>query len=74
VNNPQRSLTRAEVLQLAPPRPARDSGRSVDVTISRLRRKIERNARKPALIKTVRNKGYFFTAAIPGAVSKTLSP
>ena len=66
VKNPLRSLSRAEVLQLAPPRVARDSGRSVDVIVSRLRRKIERDPREPVLIKTVRDEGYLFAAIVHG--------
>jgi len=64
VNNPMRSLSRSEVLRLAPPRSVRDSGRSVDVTVSRLRRKIERDPRQPTLIRTVRDEGYVFVAAV----------
>lgn len=62
--NPLRLLTRAEVIQLSPRRGARDSGRSVDVTVSRLRRKIEMNPREPVLIKTVRDTGYVFAVAV----------
>ena len=32
--------------------------------ISRLRQKIELDAKKPALIKTIRNGGYMFTARV----------
>ena len=64
VKNPLRSLTRFEVIQLLPRRSARDSGRSVDVTLSRLRRKIEVNPRDPMLIKTVRDRGYVLAVAV----------
>lgn len=67
VKNPHRSLSRSEVIRLAPPRAVRDSGRSVDVTISRLRRKIERDPREPVIIKTVRDQGYLFAAYVHGA-------
>lgn len=40
--------------------------RSIDTTVSRLRRKIERDAAAPAYIKTVRGAGYRFTGAISG--------
>ena len=72
VNNPMRPLTRAEVLRLAPPRAARDSGRSVDVTVSRLRRKIERDPREPALIKTIRDEGYAFVAPVTATPPDTI--
>jgi len=38
--------------------------RRIDVQISRLRQKIEVDAKKPALIKTIRNGGYMFTARV----------
>jgi two-component system, OmpR family, response regulator len=41
--------------------------RSIDVQVSRLRRKIEIDPNLSALIKTVRNGGYFFTATVSAA-------
>ncbi|MBI2785364.1 MAG: winged helix-turn-helix domain-containing protein, partial [Legionella longbeachae] len=38
--------------------------RRIDVQISRLRQKIEIDTKKPALIKTIRNGGYMFTAQV----------
>ena len=38
--------------------------RSIDVQISRLRRKIEPKMKDPTYIKTVRYGGYFFTPAV----------
>lgn len=38
--------------------------RSIDTTVSRLRRKIERDAAAPVYIKTVRGAGYRFTRAV----------
>jgi two-component system OmpR family response regulator len=38
--------------------------RSIDVQISRLRRKIEADPREPTLIKTVRSGGYIFTSDV----------
>ena len=38
--------------------------RSIDVQVSRLRRKIEADPRDPALIKTVRGGGYLFTPKV----------
>jgi two-component system OmpR family response regulator len=38
--------------------------RSIDVAMSRLRRRIELDPSTPTLIKTVRNGGYLFTAAV----------
>jgi DNA-binding winged helix-turn-helix (wHTH) protein len=44
--------------------------RTVDVQVSRLRRKLNDDPRQPRLIKTVRGGGYIFTAPVePGATS-----
>ena len=40
------------------------SDRSVDVLVSKLRRKIEADVANPALIKTVRGFGYVFTTRV----------
>ena len=40
--------------------------RSIDVHVSRIRQKIEREPRKPALLKTVRGVGYQFVKLPPG--------
>ncbi|MCU0894423.1 MAG: winged helix-turn-helix domain-containing protein, partial [Rhodospirillales bacterium] len=49
---------------LARGRGANAFDRSIDVQISRLRRKIEDDPRAPALIKTVRGGGYMFAANV----------
>jgi two-component system, OmpR family, response regulator len=61
---PQRVLTRDQLLDLARGRTANVFDRSVDVQISRLRRKIEVDPKEPELIKTVRSGGYVFTAVV----------
>lgn len=38
--------------------------RSIDVLVPRLRRKIEADAKRPTLIKTVRGSGYVFTPEV----------
>ena len=38
--------------------------RSIDVRVSRIRKKIERDAKAPRLIKTVYGAGYLFTAEV----------
>ncbi len=38
--------------------------RSIDVQVSRLRRKIEKDPQRPLFIKTVRGGGYLFTAEV----------
>lgn len=59
--HPQRVLTRDQLLDLARGRAAEPFDRSIDVQVSRLRRKIEPTPRAPELIITVRGGGYLFT-------------
>ncbi len=66
--HPQRVLTRDQLLDLARGRAAAPFDRSIDVQVSRLRRKIEADPAEPALIKTVRGGGYLFTPAVTGGV------
>jgi two-component system OmpR family response regulator len=62
--NPQKVLSRDVLLDLLHGRAAAVFDRSVDVQISRLRRKIEPNLKNPSFIKTVRYGGYFFTPTV----------
>ncbi|MGQ9370919.1 response regulator [Azospirillum sp. ST 5-10] len=62
--HPQRVLNRDQLLDLARGRAAVPFDRSVDVQVSRLRRKIEPDPAEPALIKTVRGGGYMFTPTV----------
>jgi two-component system OmpR family response regulator len=64
VEHPQRVLSRDQLLDLARSRIAMPFDRSVDVQVSRLRRKLERGGEGSALIKTVRGVGYVFTPAV----------
>ena len=64
VARPRRVLTRDQLLDLARGRSSSAFDRSIDVQISRLRRKIEADPREPALIKTVRSGGYIFTSEV----------
>jgi two-component system, OmpR family, response regulator len=62
--HPQRVLTRDQLLDLARGRSAMPFDRSIDVQVSRLRRKIEPDPKEPTLIKTVRSGGYIFTPVV----------
>jgi two-component system OmpR family response regulator len=57
---PGRILTRDSLLNLTRGRPAGSFGRSIDVLVSRLRRKLDR-IKGMSIIKTVRTGGYIFT-------------
>lgn len=61
VTHPGRVLSRDQLLDLARGREAQPFDRSIDVQVSRLRRKLEDDPKEPALIKTVRSGGYMFT-------------
>ncbi|MDJ0948974.1 MAG: response regulator [Alphaproteobacteria bacterium] len=62
--HPQRVLSRDQLLDLTKGREAAPFDRSVDVQLSRLRRKIEADPKDPQLIKTVRSGGYIFTPKV----------
>jgi two-component system OmpR family response regulator len=62
-----RILSREQLLDLTQGRAAGSHERSIDVLISRLRRKLERDVHNPEIIKTVRSGGYLFTPAIDAA-------
>lgn len=62
--HPGRVLSRDQLLDMARGRNAQPFDRSIDVQVSRLRRKIEDDPKKPILIKTVRSGGYMFTPDI----------
>lgn len=61
---PGRVLARDALLDLTQGRAASPFERSIDILISRLRQKIEREPREPELIKTIRSGGYLFTPAV----------
>jgi two-component system OmpR family response regulator len=61
---PGRVLSRDQLLDLTRGREAAPFDRSVDSQVSRLRRKIEPDPSRPALIKTVRSGGYVFTPVV----------
>jgi len=64
VERPQRVLSRDQLLDLARGRDALPFDRSIDIQVSRLRRKIESDPQGPELIKTVRGGGYLFTPRV----------
>jgi len=64
VGHPQRVLSRDQLLDLARGREAQPFDRSIDVQVSRLRRKIEADAANPEIIKTVRGGGYLLAPAV----------
>lgn len=64
VTHPGRVLNRDQLLDMARGRDAQPFDRAIDVQVSRLRKKIEPDAKTPTLIKTVRGGGYMFTPKV----------
>jgi two-component system, OmpR family, response regulator len=63
IEHPNRVLTRDQLLTLTRNRDWEPFDRSIDIRIARLRRKIEADPARPAVIKTVRGAGYMFVQA-----------
>ncbi len=63
VNNPNRILNRDSLLQLLKGYEHQPYDRSIDVRITRLRRKIEPDPAKPIYIRTIWGEGYMFNPA-----------
>ncbi|MES2069633.1 MAG: response regulator [Pseudomonadota bacterium] len=74
VEHPQRVLSRDQLLNLTQGRDAELFDRSIDLLVSRLRQHLLDDAREPRYIKTVRNEGYVFAAAVTPAVAPTVAP
>lgn len=64
VDHPQRVLNRDQLLNLTQGREADMFERSVDLLVSRLRQRLNDDAREPAYIKTVRSEGYVFSMPV----------
>jgi two-component system phosphate regulon response regulator OmpR len=59
-DHPNKVLSRDQLLNLAHNRDWEPFDRSIDIRITRLRRKIEPDPAKPQIIKTVRGAGYIY--------------
>ncbi|MGY4309662.1 two-component system OmpR family response regulator [Bradyrhizobium sp. USDA 4369] len=64
VQRPRRVLSRDQILDFTRGRSAEPFDRTVDMLISRLRRKLDAASPGTSLITTVRNGGYLFTAVV----------
>jgi two-component system, OmpR family, response regulator len=63
VQNPNRVLSRDQLLSLTRNREWEPFDRSIDIRIARLRRKVEADPDRPSAIRTVRGTGYMFVPA-----------
>ncbi|MBB6187616.1 response regulator [Rhodanobacter sp. MP7CTX1] len=64
LDNPQRVLSRNQLLNLSQGRDTEFFDRSIDLLVSRLRALLDDNAKEQAYIKTVRSKGYVFSKPV----------
>lgn len=64
VRRPQQVLSRDDIMDVLKGRQADVFDRSIDIQVSRLRRKLGDHPRESRLIRTVRNAGYLFTADV----------
>ena len=64
LEHPQRVLTRDQLLNLTQGRQADAFDRSIDLLVSRLRQRLQDDAREPRYIKTLRNEGYVFSSSV----------
>lgn len=67
IRHPQRLLSRDQLMDMTRGRSWEAFDRSIDVAMSRLRRKLEDDASQPAYIKTVRNVGYMLAVPVERA-------
>lgn len=64
IDHPHRVLSRDQLLNLTQGRESDIFDRSIDLLVSRLRQRLNDDAREPTYIKTVRSEGYVFSVPI----------
>ncbi len=64
LDHPQRVLTRDQLLSLTQNREADYFDRSIDILVSRLRKRLRDDSREPMYIKTLRSEGYIFSSTV----------
>ena len=64
VTHANRVLSRDQLLDLVANRGWDPSDRSIDVLVSRVRRRIEPDPKRPTIIKSIRGMGYKFVADV----------
>ena len=70
----RRVVSRDELSEILHGRTPHPLDRSIDVALSRLRRKIEHSPDEPRYVRTVRNGGYVFAAEVDGGAVQPASP
>jgi two-component system, OmpR family, response regulator len=74
IAHPNQVLTRDRLLNLTRDRDWEPFDRSIDIRITRLRRKIEEDPERPRTIQTVRGAGYMFVPASRPAYATSSNP
>jgi two-component system OmpR family response regulator len=64
LERPNRVLNRDQLMELTQGQGADTLDRSIDVLVSRVRQRLEEDAREPRIIKTVRGEGYVLASAV----------
>jgi two-component system, OmpR family, response regulator len=64
LDHPNRVLTRDQLIDMTQSRDAGPFDRSIDLQVSRLRRRLNDNPKDPAIIKTARGEGYVLAAEV----------
>lgn len=64
LDHPQRVLTRDQLLNLTQNRESEYFDRSIDILVSRLRKRLRDDTREPRYIKTLRSEGYIFSSTV----------
>ncbi|MFZ6640532.1 response regulator [Undibacterium sp. TC4M20W] len=64
LDHPKRVLTRDQLLNLTQNRDADYFDRSIDILVSRLRKRLRDDSREPQYIKTLRSEGYIFSSTV----------
>ncbi|MBF0158244.1 MAG: response regulator transcription factor [Magnetococcales bacterium] len=70
LTHPNKVLTREQLLNLSRGHPADADDRSIDMQISRLRRRLLETPKSSSLIRTVRSTGYLFSAEVDRGVKQ----
>jgi len=64
LDHPNRVLNRDQLMELTQGQGAESMDRSIDVLVSRVRQRLEEDAREPRILKTVRGEGYVLASAV----------
>lgn len=64
LDHPNRVLNRDQLMELTQGQGAESMDRSIDVLVSRVRQRLDEDAREPRIIKTVRGEGYVLASAV----------